>query len=89
MSTPGFIEIDQTVSGQHYRARTLAAPDNGKVRPAACAWWDRIYAPVACWFVDINETYGIPGYGPSPCASYQIPFDPAGCAALPRSRNRF
>lgn len=87
MSMPGFIGISQNAEG--YRERTLAAPERREVRPAACFWYDRIYAPVACGFVDLNQTYGIPGYGASPCAAWQIPFDPVGCALLPRGRNPF
>ena len=57
------------------------------VEPALCEWYDYFYAPIACGFVAANDRYRIPGYGRSPCAAWQIPLDPIGCAALPRNRN--
>ena len=90
---PGFIETHEyvtTADGRGARS-SLARRDRseGEVSPAACAWYDYFYAPVACGWVAFNERYGITGYGPSPCAAWQIPSDPVGCAALPRSRNMF
>ena len=92
MSMPGFIKPRTQLfplrdSGAGARQRREERSMG--VSPAACVWYDWFYAPVACRWVTFNETYGIGGYGPSPCAAWQIPFDPVGCAALPRSRNRF
>ena len=75
--------------GERCGERVAASSEDQVIVPAACFWYDWFYAPVACGFVDFNERYGIGGYGRSPCAAWQIPFDPVGCALLPRSRNRF
>ena len=94
MSMPGFIQTHPDVSATDRLRAGMPAPlrDRGEghdVTPAACVWYDYFYAPVACGWVAFNERYGITGYGPSPCAAWQIPSDPVGCAALPRSRNMF
>jgi hypothetical protein len=76
----------------HWTVATASPPANQasveEVTPAGCAWYDRIYAPVACGFVDFNESHGTHGYGQSPCTCWQIPLDPVGCALLPKDRNR-
>lgn len=69
-------------------SQQVAQASAGEIVPAGCAWYDRIYAPVACGFVDMNEATGMHGYGRSPCRCWQIPLDPVGCALLPVSRNR-
>lgn len=95
MSMPGFLQADlqqanlQPIGSGRYESRVRAADGDPGVIPAACAWYDWFYAPVACGWVAFNERNGIGGYGPSPCAAWQIPSDPVGCAALPRSRNMF
>jgi hypothetical protein len=90
MSMPGFIQTDAHVTGnRQYRARMRAGGESQEVSPAACRWYEWFYAPVACGFVAFNEENGINGYGGSPCAAWQIPADPLGCATLPRNRNRW
>jgi hypothetical protein len=91
MALPGFLS-GQAAPHQHEISAPTdrRAPDlpSGEIIPAGCAWYDYIYAPVACGFVARNEAYGVHGYGMSPCTCWQIPLDPVGCAALPRDRNR-
>jgi hypothetical protein len=90
MTMPGFIDTDiATGGGQQYTRPTRATRELRGIIPAGCYWYDWLYAPVACGFVAANEAAGIPGYGRSPCAVWQIPFDIFGCAALPRDRNRY
>jgi hypothetical protein len=93
MALPGFIPVQApNATTQHW----ISAPTSygaaqapaGEITPAGCEWYDYIYAPVACGFVALNEQYGYHGYGFSPCRCWQIPLDPAGCAALPASKNR-
>ncbi|MEP7370216.1 MAG: hypothetical protein ABI662_11210 [Dermatophilaceae bacterium] len=92
MTLPGFLPALTPTATQHRRAAPAderAAPRPAEeFGPAACAWYDYFYAPVACGFVARNEAYGVHGYGASPCTCWQIPLDPVGCAALPASRNR-
>ena len=90
MSIPGFITLSQAPESSYsYKGHIRIHPASPAIRPAACFWYDYFYAPIACGWVAFNERYGIGGYGPSPCAAWQIPSDPVGCAALLRSRNAF
>src|SRR3954452_3648852 len=93
MALPGFLPIQApNATAQHWisapPSRRAAQGQVGEITPASCAWYDYIYAPVACGFVEFNEANGIRGYGRSPCQCWQIPLDPFGCAALPCSKNR-
>jgi hypothetical protein len=93
MALPGFLPVQAPNASAQHRisaptSRRAAQAPAGEITPAGCAWYDYIYAPVACGFVAANEANGIHGYGQSPCTCWQIPLDPIGCAALPSSRNR-
>lgn len=93
MALPGFLPVQAPNAAARHRisaptSRRAAQAPAGEITPAGCAWYDYIYAPVACGFVARNEAYGVHGYGQSPCTCWQIPLDPVGCAALPSSRNR-
>lgn len=92
MVLPGFLPVQAPNAAGHHRIsagkETSRQAPAGEITPAGCAWYDYIYAPVACGFVARNEQYGVHGYGQSPCTCWQIPLDPIGCAALPKDRNR-
>ncbi|MER5381804.1 hypothetical protein ABT040_16205 [Streptomyces sp. NPDC002688] len=93
MALPGFLPAQTPNATAQLRisaptSRHAAQDPATEITPAGCAWYDYIYAPVACGFVASNEANGIHGYGLSPCTCWQIPLDPIGCAALPSSRNR-
>src|SRR3954454_22934084 len=93
MALPGFLPVQAWNAtalrrGSASTGRLATRAPAGELTPAGCAWYDYIYAPVACGFVAFNEAHGIHGYGRSPCQCWQIPLDPLGCAALPSSRNR-
>jgi hypothetical protein len=93
MALPGFLPL-QAPNATAQRgisaptSRRATQPPAGEIAPASCAWYDYIYAPVACGFVALNEANGTHGYGRSPCTCWQIPLDPIGCAAPPSDRNR-
>jgi hypothetical protein len=93
MALPGFLPLQPPTFTRPHRFSghgdsPPAQVRAGEITPAACAWYDYFYAPVACGFVATNEATGYHGYGQSPCRCWQIPLDPIGCAALPASRNR-
>src|SRR5262249_62402848 len=92
MSMPGFLQADlqqanlQPIGSGRYESRVRAADGDPGVIPAACAWYDWFYAPVACGWVAFNERNGIGGGGHGPRGACRVHPRPGGRRRLSSQR---